>query len=415
MTFTENVVKTEKKLRKIFEVTPLQYSKYLSDIYGSEIYLKREDLTPVRSYKIRGAFNFMESFLQENNTQNATFVCSSAGNFAQGVAFSCHYFEMSGKIFMPTTTPAQKINKTKDFGGKYVEIILTGDTYDQAGTAAQKYCKENSNKVFIHPYDHPKTIEGNGTIGQEILKEVSNIDFIIMPVGGGGLSSGVAQYFAENSPKTEIIATEPLGAPSLYESIKAKKAVELDKIDTFIDGAAVGHFGQNTFKILQKILKRLPILIPENRVCQTMLDFLHHKGIVLEPAGALSIDALKDLKEDIKGKKVVCVVSGGNFDFERLPDVKERAMKYLGLKKYLVLRLPQRPGALKEFLGLLGAGDDIARFEYLKKSSRNFGSILLGIETKDAKSFPILFDKMKQKGFDYKDVTDDEILADFLI
>ncbi len=416
--FESQVKSAAENLRTLFPKTPLQHSKYLSDKYGAKIYIKREDLTPVRSYKIRGAFNLISQLSEAEKSKGI--VCASAGNHAQGVAFACKHFQVEGKVFMPVTTPAQKVEKTKIFGEKFIEVILVGDTFDEAYALSQKCCEEQES-AFVPPFDHEKIIEGQATIGYEILeqlhaKHVENIDYLFLPVGGGGVSSGVAKLFAEKSPKTEIICAEPAGAPSLAESIKAGKVVELDKIDTFVDGAAVKQIGFNNFDILKELLKQEVVLIPENRLCQTMLDFLFYEGIIVEPAGGLSIDALKDMDpKEIKGKTIVCVLSGGNFDFERLPDVKERAMKYSGLKKYFILRLPQRPGALKEFLNLMGPEDDISRFEYLKKSARNFGSILIGVETKKSANFPILFGKMEKAGFEYKDVTDDEILADFVI
>lgn len=415
--FTKNVLAAEAKLRKVFPPTPLQFSKYLSEKYEANVYLKREDLSPVRSYKIRGAYHFISNYLEETKEKKSdiNFICASAGNHAQGLALSCSKFGVKGKIFMPVTTPHQKISRTKDFGGGAVELILVGDTYDQAAVAAKKFCKEKG-CVYVPPYDHEWTIEGAGTVGAEIFQQLPQVDFIFVPVGGGGLSSGVSQFFAEKNPRTEVIGAEPLGAPSLTESLKLGKAVDMKNIDTFVDGAAVGSFGEKTLKILMKTLKRKPFLVPENRLCQTMLTFLHHDGIVLEPAGGLSIDALKDMdREEIKGKTIVCVVSGGNFDFERLPEIKERAIKYAGRKKYIILRLPQRPGAFKEFLNVLGPDDDISRFEYLKKSVKSFGSVLVGIETKEAKNFEALFKNLKTKGFEFTDVTEDRVLADFII
>ena len=414
MQFIQEVDLATKKIRALFPETPLEFSERLSKKYGAKIYLKREDLSPVRSYKIRGAFNFISQCTDEE--KSCGIVCASAGNHAQGVAFSCTHFRIPGKIFMPVTTPAQKIEKTKCVGGKFVEIILTGDTFGEANTAALKYSKEN-NSTFAPPFDHKKIIVGGGTVAQEILNQSkSNIDLILAPVGGGGLSAGMINFFREQKNKPEIIAVEPEGAAGLYESLKQKKPTTLKQVDTFVDGCAVPRVGDNNFEILAKQLKTEIIKIPENRLCQTMLDFLFYEGMVTEPSGALSVDALKDLPpKQIKDKTIVCIISGGNFDFERLPEVKERAMKYAGLKKYFIIRMPQRPGALKDFLDLMGPEDDIVRFEYLKKSIRNFGSILLGIETKDAKNFPALLSKMKAKNFEYQDVTDDEVLADFVI
>lgn len=406
----------QEKLRKLFPMTPLQHSTYLSEKYGAKIYLKREDLTPVRSYKIRGAFNFISQLTDEE--QNRGMVCASAGNHAQGFAFSCAYFQKKGVVFMPVTTPHQKIAKTQSAGGKFVEIQLIGDTFDEASSAAQEFCN-GKRAVFVPPFDHQKIIEGQATIATEILDQMvvtgEVFDKIFIPVGGGGLSAGLSEVFKVASPNTKIHCVEPAGAPSLTESLKQGELVELPKIDSFVDGAAVKKVGTANFEILKKNIKNPITLIPENRLCKTMLSFLFHEGIILEPAGGLSVDALRDFEKEIKGKTVVCVISGGNFDFERLPDVKERAMKYAGTKKYFILRLPQRPGALQEFLSLMGPDDDIARFEYLKKSTKNFGSVLLGIETSQPENFPLLFEKITARGFAFQDVTNDEIFADFII
>ncbi len=419
MSFAQDIPAVKKALRNIFPITPLQYNEMLSLRYGANIYLKREDLTPVRSYKIRGAFNFMNTFLKENKGENLSFVCASAGNHAQGFAFSCAYFKTQGTVFMPVTTPQQKIDKTKIFGGEFIKIELIGDIFDEALKASQTF-GEKTGAVMVPPFDAPLVIQGQASIGLEILEQLEEknktLDMVLMPVGGGGLSAGLSEYFKEMSPKTELFCVETSGTPTLTVSLKEGKLTPLDSVDTFADGTAVKMIGASNFEILKKNIKNPVQLVPENRLCQTLLEFLNQEGIVLEPSGGISIDALKNFSpESLKGKNIVCIVSGGNFDFERLPDVKERAMKYSGLKKYFVLRLPQRPGALKEFLGLLGDGDDIARFEYLKKSSRNFGSVLLGIETQKSENFPILFDKMVERGFEYQDITDDEILAEFLI
>ena len=415
--FAKNVQRALLKMRKIFPPTPLQYSEFLSKRYQADIYLKREDLSPVRSYKIRGAFHYISDYLQKHKNKKITFVCSSLGNHAQGVAFACAQFKSKGIIFMPTTAPKQKIDKVKIIGKGYVEIKLEGDTFDDAARFSKKFCQQNKDNVYVAPYDKVEVIEGQATVAAEILEQsTKKIDLIFTPVGGGGLASGICKFFKENSPHTEIVFTEALGCPSFSESLKAGKAIELDKIDTFVDGAAVGIFGKNPFKILKPHVQREVILIPENRLCETIMEFLYHEGIVLEPAGGLSIDGLKSMKKSfLKNKNIVCVVSGGNFDFERLPEVKERAMNAAGLKKYFILRLPQRPGALKDFLSLLGPDDDIARFEYLKKSAKEFGSILLGIETKDPANFKVLTKKIAKQNFYFKDVTEDEVLADFLI
>jgi threonine dehydratase len=245
---------------------------------------------------------------------------------------------------------------------------------------------------------------------------IGPIDMLVMPVGGGGLSAGCSEYFRSESPETRLVCVEPAGAPSLKDNLEAGERRPLPSIDTFVDGASVALIGAANFEVLRRNITEPVRLAPEDRLCGTLLEFLNHEGIVLEPAGALAVDALQNFApEELRGKTVVCIVSGGNFDFERLPEVKERSMRFQGLKKYFILRLPQRPGALREFLDTLGPDDDIARFEYLKKSSKNFGSILLGIETSDPANFDFLFERMLERGFQMKDVTEDPVLADFII
>ncbi|MCL4104934.1 UNVERIFIED_CONTAM: hypothetical protein GTU68_018641 [Idotea baltica] len=401
-------------MRGVFDPTPLQRNDHLSSRYGADIWLKREDLSPVRSYKIRGAFNAMRKALAARPDQT-TFVCASAGNHAQGVAYICRHFGVRGVIFMPVTTPQQKINKTQIFGGDAVEIRLTGDYFDDTLTSAQHYCDEVG-AHFLSPFDDPDVIEGQATVAVEMMSQLGHApDMVVLPVGGGGLSSGMRTYLTKMAPDADLRFVEPLGGASLTAAVKAHAPVTLAKVDNFVDGAAVARIGENNFKALATIPPEKILVAPEDRICTTIIDMLNVEGIVLEPAGALAIDALRDIAADIKGKTIICVTSGGNFDFERLPEVKERAQRFLGLKKYFILRLPQRPGALKEFLSILGPGDDIARFEYLKKSARNFGSVLIGIETKQASDFDLLFGKLDAAGFVYDDITDNETLAQFVI
>lgn len=412
--FLKNVAGATAAMRELFPATPLQKNEYLSGIYSADIYLKREDLSPVRSYKIRGAFNGMKKALQ-NGADSKLFVCASAGNHAQGIAFACRHFGVKGVIFMPVTTPRQKINKTAAFGGKYVEIRLLGDYFDETLIAAQTYAKKHD-ATFLPPYDSVDVIEGQASIAYEIGQQLpKHIDYMVVPVGGGGLSSGLLKYYDLLDTKPEFRLIEPNGGRSLHAALNQEQLVALDYVDNFVDGAAVAQIGHNNFEVLQHVSRENVCGINEDRLCTTILDMLNVEGIVLEPAGALTVDALKDMREEIAGETVVCITSGGNFDFERLPDIKERALRFEGLKKYLILRLPQRPGALKDFLNLLGPDDDIARFEYLKKSARNFGSVLIGIETKAANGFDALFDRLDVAGFNYRDITDDETLAQFLI
>lgn len=410
--FARNARAATDALRALFDPTPLQLNDHLSARYGAEIWLKREDLTPVRSYKLRGAFNAMRKAIAAGQT---TFVCASAGNHAQGVAYACRHFGAKGTIFMPVTTPQQKIDKTRTFGGDAIEIRLTGDYFDRTLAAAQAHCAE-AGAHFLSPFDDEDVIEGQASVAVEMLEQMDGVpDLVILPVGGGGLAAGITSYFAEASPGTGFLYVEPMGGASLTAAVAADEPTTLKRVNNFVDGAAVARIGALTFARLRGIGPEQVLLAPEDRVCITMLEMLNVEGIVLEPAGALSVDALPGLAERIRGKRVVCVTSGGNFDFERLPEVKERAQRHAGLKKYFILRMPQRPGALKEFLTMLGPDDDIARFEYLKKSARNFGSVLIGIETKDAANFATLTAQLDAADFTYRDITEDEALAEFLI
>ena len=408
--FRENARAAEALMRPVFDATPLQRNEHLSERYEANILFKREDLTPVRSYKLRGAFNAMRKVLARGPAP--TFVCASAGNHAQGVAFMCRHFGVQGVIYMPITTPQQKIGKTQIFGGDAVRIELTGDYFDVTLAAAQAYCAEIGGH-FLSPFDDEDVIEGQASVAVEIERDLGGLpDHIVMPVGGGGLSAGVVSYMGD---AVETTLVEPSGGACLGAALRAGAPVRLDHVDSFADGAAVAQIGARTFARLAHLDPGQAVTISEDRLCTTIIEMLNIEGIVLEPAGALAVDALKDMKNRIRGKTVVCVTSGGNFDFERLPEVKERAQRYSGVKKYFILRMPQRPGALKDFLNLLGPKDDIARFEYLKKSARNFGSVLIGIETDEEASFERLLGALRKNGFEYRDITNDEVLAEFLI
>lgn len=412
--FTQAAEAATLALRGLFDPTPLLRNDFLSQKFDADIWLKREDLTPVRSYKLRGAFNAMRK-IRAAWPEMRHFVCASAGNHAQGMAFACRHFGVKGTIFMPVTTPQQKINKTRSFGGDAIQIVLTGDYFDRTLSAAQDFCTEQG-AHFLSPFDDADVIEGQASVAVEILDQLERApDLVIVPVGGGGLSAGVTRYLGDSGAGCELRYVEPLGGPSLTAALAAGEPVTLKKINSFVDGAAVARIGALPFEVLRNVDPAHVLLAPEDRVCITMLTMLNIEGVVLEPAGALSIDVLGDLSDQIRGKTVVCVASGGNFDFERLPEVKERAQRYAGLKKYFILRMPQRPGALREFLSFLGPEDDIARFEYLKKSARNFGSVLIGIEAKSPESFTALAEKMDAAGFIWRDFTDDETLAEFLI
>ncbi|MEC9342389.1 MAG: threonine ammonia-lyase IlvA [Pseudomonadota bacterium] len=418
--FKEKVASVHAAMAGIVQPTPLQLNAHLSERHGARVFLKREDLSPVRSYKIRGALAFFLDVLAGASPPER-FACASAGNHAQGLAYACRHFGRKGVVFMPVTTPQQKIMKTEGFGAPDVEIRLVGDSFDEAYAQAIAFC-ESEGAMLVPPFDDKRIVTGQAGVAKEIVEQFGEffpgeaIDLVVLPVGGGGLAAGVTRYFAETSPATEFVFVEPDGAPSLHESLKAGRRVKLDQIDSFVDGAAVAEIGAVNHAALKGFSADQVVLAPTNGVCATMLEMLNHEGIVLEPAGALSVDALKRLSpERIAGRNVVCVTSGGNFDFERLPEVKERALKFEGKKKYFILRMPQRPGALKDFLFMLEPEDDIARFEYLKKSARNFGSVLIGIETTKPENFEKLKARLAASGMRFQDITDNEIIGNLVV
>jgi threonine dehydratase len=400
------------RLKEIVTKTHLQYNAHLSKRYQCNIYLKREDLQIVRSYKLRGAYNLMKSLSEEQLQQGV--VCASAGNHAQGFAYSCKKLNVQGVVFMPVITPNQKINQTKMFGENNIEIKLVGDNYDECAAAAKKFTKANS-MSFIHPFDDPRVIEGQATVGVEILEELNSVDYLFLPVGGGGLASGVGTYFKTFSPKTKVIGVEPEGAPSMYEAFKAGKPVTLDCIDTFVDGASVKRTGDLTYSICKDVLDELH-LIPEGKVCSTILKLYTEDAIVAEPAGALTISALDDFASEIKGKNVVCILSGGNNDIDRMQEIKERALQYEGLKHYFLIRFAQRPGALKEFVNhVLGPDDDIKRFEYIQKHNNETAPALVGIELKRKEDYDKLINNLKKFNFHYTELKKDDNMFGYVV
>jgi threonine dehydratase len=399
-------------LKSVVLKTPLQHHRKLSEKYGAEIYIKREDLQVVRSYKIRGAFNLIQSLTDEQRKRGI--VCASAGNHAQGVAFSCKYLDIKGVIYMPAITPKQKITQVKMFGGENIEIILVGDTFDECQAHALEYTKDN-NMVFIPPFDHLKVIEGQGTVGKEILDELSDIDYLFIPIGGGGLCAGIGQYFKTYSPQTKIVGVEPQGAPSMKEALKAGKPVVLDKIQRFVDGASVKKVGDITFELSKDLITDM-LLVPEGKVSSTILQLYNEDAIVAEPAGALSIAALDQYASKIRGKKVVCILSGGNNDIDRMQEIKERSLLYEGLKHYFIVRFAQRPGALKEFVNhILGPNDDIVRFEFIQKHNKETGPALIGIEVKSKEDFDSLIKRMDAYKLNYTLVNQNENLFEYLV
>ena len=381
------------RLKNVVIKTPLQFNIHLSRKYQCNVYLKREDMQIVRSYKLRGAYNLMKT-LPEAQLKKGV-VCASAGNHAQGFAYSCKKLNVKGVVFMPVITPNQKINQTKMFGEDMVDIKLTGDNYDECAAAAKEFAIQHG-KTVVHPFDDYRIMEGQATVGIEILEELDTIDYLFLPVGGGGLASGVGSYFKMYSPKTKVIGAEPEGAPSMYTAFKEDKPVTLKSIDTFVDGASVKRTGDLTFSVCKEVLDDL-VLVNEGKVCSVILKLYTQDAIVAEPAGVLSISALDDFAEDIKGKNVVCIVSGGNNDIDRMQEIKERSLQYEGLKHYFLIRFAQRPGALKEFVNnVLGADDDITRFEYMQKHNKETGPALVGIELKSKKDYESLLKNLRK-------------------
>jgi len=393
----DNIKVAADTIKNVSAVTPLGQSLRYSKEFNANIFFKREDLQQVRSYKIRGAYNKIHSLSKEQAAKGV--VCASAGNHAQGVALSCKLLKIKGTIYMPCPTPNQKIEQVKMFGEDYIDIKLEGDTFDDAYHASMLEC-ERLNKTFIHPFNDEKVIEGQATIGLEILNQSKDpIDYIFIPVGGGGLAAGLSTYFKKFSPETKIIGVEPKGAPSMQTSIKNNKIVKLETIEKFVDGAAVRRVGDLTFPICQENLDDI-ITVPEGKICQTILDLYNKDAIVVEPAGALSISALDFYSDKIKDKNVVCVVSGSNNDITRTAEIKERALLHANLKHYFIVKFPQRAGALREFVvEILGPNDDITHFEYTKKTNRENGAAVVGVQLKSPDDLEPLITKMKMHDF----------------
>ena len=400
-------------LNPIVKATPLIKNLNLSERYSATIFLKREDLQIVRSYKIRGAYNKISGLTGEERSRGV--VCASAGNHAQGVAYSCQLLGINGKIYMPTTTPKQKITQVKMFGKDRIQVVLVGDTYDAASDAAHRDSEETG-MVYIHPFDDPQIIEGQATVGVEILQDFFGaIDYLFLPIGGGGLAAGVGAYFKQISPNTKIIGVEPAGAPSMKVSLEKGEVTHLKDIDKFVDGAAVQRVGDLTFKVCQQVVDDI-ITVPEGKVCTTILELYNQDAIVVEPAGALAIAALDFYREQIAGKNVVCIVTGSNNDITRTEEIKERSLLYEGLKHYFIVRFPQRAGALRDFVDkVLGPNDDITMFEYSKKTNREQGPALIGIELQDKEDYSGLVQRMDENGFVFEYINDRPDLFQLLI
>ncbi|MFC4076489.1 threonine ammonia-lyase IlvA [Salinithrix halophila] len=409
----EDVIVANHLLKDVVTHTPLQQNPILSQRYGCNLLLKREDLQVVRSFKIRGAYNVIRH-LPEEKLKNGV-VCASAGNHAQGVAYSCQALKINGKIFMPSTTPRQKVNQVKHFGGSFVEVVLTGDTFDDSLAQALADSKQHG-AAFIHPFDNPKTIAGQGTVGLEILNDMQEpLDYLFLSVGGGGLISGVASYVKALSPGTQIVGVEPAGAPSMARSVEKGEVMALDAIDKFVDGAAVRRVGEINLGICRELVDEFAA-VPEGKVCTTILELYNENAIVAEPAGALPIAVLDQYREQIKGKNVACILSGGNNDIDRMQEIKERSLIHEGLKHYFTIQFPQRAGALREFIAdVLGPEDDITRFEYTKQNSREQGPVLLGVELKRREDYHSLIQRMERKGYPFIEINKNPTLFQLLI
>ena len=409
----ENIDQASTVLSEILEPTPFQRNADLSVKYNADVFLKREDLQVVRSYKIRGAYNKIRSIKPEDLKNGI--VCASAGNHAQGVAFSCNKLKIMGSIYMPTTTPKQKIEQVKMFGGKYIEIVLTGDTFDAANAAAVEFAKE-TNKTFIPPFDDPKIMEGQGTIGREIMAQSKDkLDYIFIPIGGGGLASGLGAYIKQMSPETKIIGVEPAGAPCMKTAIENGGVIELESIDKFVDGAAVKKAGAQTYEVCKEILDDI-IVVPEGAVCTTIIQMYNKSAIVVEPAGALSIAALNFYADQIKGKKVACVVSGSNNDITRMEEIREKSLLYEGLKHYFIITFPQKTGILHSFIqDIIDPTNDLVYFQYMKKTNRDFGPALIGIELQDKHDLPALLKRLEIHNLAYVHINQNDKLFEILI
>ncbi|MGZ3886058.1 MAG: threonine ammonia-lyase [Flavisolibacter sp.] len=400
------------RLKPVVTRTPLAFSRSLSKRYQCNVYLKREDLQIVRSYKLRGAYNMMSSLPEEQLRRGV--VCASAGNHAQGFAFSCKKLGVKGVVFMPIITPLQKVQQTRFFGEDFIEIRLVGDTFDDCAIAAKKFTEENG-LTFIPPFDHPRIIEGQATVGMEILEDLSPVDFLFIPVGGGGLCAGVGSYFKAFSPQTTIIGVEPEGAPSMKKALEAGHPVTVEDIDRFVDGAAVKRVGDITFSICREVLDHMD-LVAEGKVCSTILKLYNEDALVVEPAGALSIAVLDDHAEAIRGRNVVCIVSGSNNDIDRMQEIKERSLQYEGLKHYFLIRFAQRPGALREFVNhVLGPNDDITRFEYMQKHNKETGPALVGIELQSRKDYEVLVQNLDRFHINYTELNKDDNLFGYIV
>lgn len=369
-------------LAKVASKTPLQKSERLSSEVGRPVYLKREDLQICRSFKVRGAYVRMAAM--DEDERKAGVVCASAGNHAQGVAYACSKLGIKGTIFLPASTPRQKRKRIATIGGKWVEPVIVAGDFDEANRVAAAAAKEGG-KVYVHPYDDPYTIAGQGSIAVDLDSQLpADTDMVLIPVGGGGLIAGMATWLKAHRPGIRIVGVESAGAASMKAALQAGNPVSLERVDSFVDGTAVGRAGDLTYQIVRELVDDI-VVVPEGAVCTEMLDLYHYEGVIAEPAGALASAAARNFLPQIPNGSVVCLVSGGNNDLSRYAEVTERSGRYEGLRHYFLVTFNQEPGALRSFLNdVLSDGEDIIYFQYTKKNNRDTGPALVGIELPDS-------------------------------
>ncbi|MCE2065783.1 threonine ammonia-lyase IlvA [Streptococcus thermophilus] len=416
MITANDIVKANEVLKNVVERTPLDFDRYLSEKYGATIYIKKENMQKVRSFKLRGAYYAIHQLSDEDKEHGV--VCASAGNHAQGVAYTCNEMKIPATIFMPVTTPLQKIGQVRFFGGKFVTIKLVGDTFDESAKAAQEYTKSEG-MTFIDPFDDYNVQAGQGTVAYEIYEQAQeegvSFDSILVPVGGGGLISGVATYIKDVAPSIEVVGVEASGARSMRAAFDHGYPVKLEKIDKFADGIAVQKVGAKTYEVARKYVDRL-LGVDEGLISETLIDMYSKVGTIAEPAGAASVAALEVIKDEIKGKTIVCIISGGNNDINRMPEMEERALIYDGIKHYFVVNFPQRPGALREFVNdILGPNDDITRFEYIKRANKGKGPVLIGIALSDKNDYDGLLKRLSEFDPSYINLNGNETLYNMLV
>jgi threonine dehydratase len=413
----ELIQQAAENLKPVVKLSDLQFCERLSKQYQAEIYLKREDQQLVRSFKIRGAYNLISSLNKDQKAKGV--VCASAGNHAQGVAFSCKKLQVFGTIFMPLNAPMQKINRVKNFGGEFIKIELVGQNFDEASFQSREF-SQKTEAIFVHAFDNPLTIAGQGTIGLEIMNQMQDLyqskpDYIVVAVGGGGLIAGITEAVKSISSDTKIISGEVDNQASMHYSITQNKITELAEIGTFVDGTAVNRIGNIPFEIAKNKIDKF-VEVSEGRVCSDMIDLYQSEGIITEPSGALAVSSLDKIKDEIKGKKVVCVICGGNNDISRYPDVLEKSLVWKGLKHYFVVNFNQKPGELKKFLSqVLGPQDDIVLFEYIKKTNREKGGALVGIQIQQKSDYQDLIKRLQVSQVDFQEIKQDDLIYKVLI